>query len=319
MLAADGLVPPTTLDGLRTAAKALNDPAANVAGFVTRGDGVQALYTLAPFLFAYGGRWLDDKGKPELASAPFINALKYYSDILRSAGPPNVLGMQWKTTYPLFQQERAAMFGDAVNFLAYFRDPAQSRIVDKVGMMAVPAGPSGSHSTVIAWGPAIAASSKKQQAAWYVIQWLTSKRNMLAASVAILAVMGFPLLYLCWMSLHRWSMIGFEPPRFVGFANFLQLADDGRFVEALGRTFWFTALGLASNLPLGLGIALLMHERFAGRSICRALLILPMVATPAAMGLVWVIMLDPTLGIVRYLLGGVGIAHPPLWLSDPDI
>ena len=62
-----------------------------------------------------------------------------------------------------------------------------------------------------------------------------------------------------------------------------------------------------------------MHERFPGRSICRALLILPMVATPAAMGLVWVIMLDPTLGIVRYLLGGLGVAHPPLWLSDPAI
>jgi len=141
----------------------------------------------------------------------------------------------------------------------------------------------------------------------------------LPALVAILAVMGFPLLYLGWMSLHRWSLVGFDPPRFVGLANFTQLVQDERFVEALGRTFWFTALGLVSNLPLGLGIALLMHERFPGRSLCRALLILPMVATPAAMGLVWVIMLDPTLGIVRYLLGAVGIDHPPLWLSDPDL
>lgn len=184
MLTAKGIAPPTTLETLMSAAKALNDPSANVAGFVTRGDGVQALYTFAPFLFAYGGRWLDDRGKPELASAPFINALKYYSEILRAAGPPNILGMQWKTSYPLFQQERAAMFADAVNFLAYFRDPAQSRIVDKVGMVPVPAGPAGSHSTVIAWGPAIAASSKKQQASWTAIQWLTSKRNMLAASLA---------------------------------------------------------------------------------------------------------------------------------------
>jgi multiple sugar transport system permease protein len=141
----------------------------------------------------------------------------------------------------------------------------------------------------------------------------------LPALVAILAVMGFPLLYLGWMSLHRWSLVGFDPPRFVGLGNFAQLVQDERFVEALGRTFWFTALGLVSNLPLGLGIALLMHERFPGRSLCRALLILPMVATPAAMGLVWVIMLDPTLGIVRYLLGAIGIDHPPLWLSDPDL
>jgi multiple sugar transport system substrate-binding protein len=184
MLSAKGITAPTTLDTLMTAAKALNNPSANVSGFVTRGDGVQALYTFAPFLFANGGRWLDEQGKPELGSAPFINALKYYSEILRSAGPPNILGMQWKTSYPLFQQERAAMFSDAVNFLAYFRDPKQSRIVDQVGMVPVPAGPGGSHSTVIAWGPAIAASSKKQQAAWYAIQWLTSKANMLAASIA---------------------------------------------------------------------------------------------------------------------------------------
>jgi len=184
MLQAKGINPPTTLEAVMSAAKALNGPAANLSGFVTRGDGVQAIYTFAPFLFAYGGRWLDDKGKPELGDAPFINALKYYSEILRSAGPPNILGMQWKTTYPLFQQERAAMFQDAVNFLAYFRDPSQSRVVDKVAMAPVPAGPSGSHSTVIAWGPAIAASSKKQQAAWYAMQWLTSKPNMVAASVA---------------------------------------------------------------------------------------------------------------------------------------
>ncbi len=88
----------------------------------------------------------------------------------------------------------------------------------------------------------------------------------LPALATIVAVMGFPLVYLGWMSLHRWSMIGFEPPRFVGLGNFIQLAEDERFTEALARTFWFTALGLASNLPAGLGIALLMHERFPGRA-----------------------------------------------------
>jgi multiple sugar transport system permease protein len=161
--------------------------------------------------------------------------------------------------------------------------------------------------------PSIEALSQRRRRDW------SGELLSLPALLAILSVMGFPLLYLGWMSLHRWSMVGFEAPRFVGLSNFAQLAHDERFVAALGRTFWFTALGLASNLPLGLGIALLMHERFPGRGICRAILILPMVATPAAMGLVWVIMLDPTLGIVRYLLGVIGISQPPLWLADPDI
>ena len=61
------------------------------------------------------------------------------------------------------------------------------------------------------------------------------------------------------------------------------------------------------------GIALLLNGEFFGRGLLRALLIFPMVATPVAMGLVWVVMLDPSLGILRYLFGLVGIADPPLW------
>jgi multiple sugar transport system substrate-binding protein len=175
MLQAKQIAVPRTLDDMLVAAKALDDRKNGVAGYVTRGDGVQAVYTIAPYLFAFGGRWLDDQGKPELASQAFIKALSFYGEILRAAGPPNIVGMQWKSTYPLFQQARAAMFTDATNFLAYFKDPGQSKIVDQLGVASLPAGPAGGRSTVISWGPAIAASSKNKEAAWYVIQYLTSK------------------------------------------------------------------------------------------------------------------------------------------------
>lgn len=137
------------------------------------------------------------------------------------------------------------------------------------------------------------------------------------ALLAMVLVMGFPLLYLIYMSLHRWSLVGFAAPSFVGGRNFAALLDDPRFTGSLGRTAYFTVLGMVSNIPAGLGIALLLDQRFPGRDVLRALLILPMVATPAAMGLVWVVMLDPSLGIVRWLFGVVGVAAPPLWLSDP--
>jgi multiple sugar transport system substrate-binding protein len=76
------------------------------------------------------------------------------------------------------------MFTDATNFLAYFKDPKQSKIVDAVAVAPLPAGPAGSHSTLISWGPAIAASSRKKEAAWYVIQYLTSKQMSAAATEA---------------------------------------------------------------------------------------------------------------------------------------
>ncbi len=138
------------------------------------------------------------------------------------------------------------------------------------------------------------------------------------ALIAIAAVMGFPFLYLCYMSLHKWSLIGYAAPAFIGAGNFTALVGDDRFVQSLFRTLYFTAAGLATNLPAGLGIALLLDCEFFGRDVLRALLIFPMVATPVAMGLVWVIMLDPSLGIVRYIFGLVGVANPPLWLSDTN-
>jgi multiple sugar transport system permease protein len=139
---------------------------------------------------------------------------------------------------------------------------------------------------------------------------------MLPALLVIAIVMAFPLVYLVFMSFHKWSMVGYAPPSFVGLSNFTALLDDERFVDSLGRTFLFTALGLASNIPLGFAIALLLVEDFPTRTVLRALLILPMVATPVAMGLVWVVMLDPSLGVVRYLFALIGIENPPLWLSD---
>lgn len=136
------------------------------------------------------------------------------------------------------------------------------------------------------------------------------------ALLIVLLVMGVPVLFLGYMSLHKWSLLAQESARYVGFANYLALAQDHRFLNALLRTLLFTVLGLAISIPLGLGIAFLFHQDFPGRNILSALLILPMVATPVAMGLVWVIMLDPGLGIIKYLLSSVGL-HPPLWLSDP--
>jgi multiple sugar transport system permease protein len=136
------------------------------------------------------------------------------------------------------------------------------------------------------------------------------------ALLAMAVVVGFPLIYLAYLSVHKWSLIGFSAPRFIGADNFTALVSDERFTGALWRTLYFTGLGLATNIPGGFAIALLLNQEFPTRSLLRALLILPMVATPVAMGLVWVVMLDPSLGIIHYLFGLVGIRNPPLFLSD---
>lgn len=139
----------------------------------------------------------------------------------------------------------------------------------------------------------------------------------LPALVVTAVLIVFPIVFLLYMGFHDWFVESASEPTWVGLANYLALVGDARFVGALERTVYFTVLGLLIQIPLGLLIALLFHQEFSGRGLMRTLLLLPMVATPVAMALVWVMMLDPGMGVVRYLLAGIGVPSPA-WLSDPN-
>ena len=56
---------------------------------------------------------------------------------------------------------------------------------------------------------------------------------MLPALLALALIMAFPLVFLVFMSFHKWSMVGYAPPSFVGLSNFAALAEDERFIASL--------------------------------------------------------------------------------------
>jgi len=119
----------------------------------------------------------------------------------------------------------------------------------------------------------------------------------------------YPIAYTGWMSLQEWFVSSLTPPRFIGLANYWKISlGDPRFREAVGRTVYFTALAVGAETILGLAIALLFNREFWGRGVLRTLAILPMVATPTAIGLVFVMMYHPTLGVANYLLSVVGLS-----------
>jgi multiple sugar transport system permease protein len=140
----------------------------------------------------------------------------------------------------------------------------------------------------------------------------------LPAMIVTVLLMGFPLLYLLYMSFHDWMLIGGKSPQFVLFQNYSGLLGDERFLASLARTGIFIVLGLIIQIPLGLAIAVLFNEHFPGRGIMRTLLLLPMVATPVAMALIWVVMMDPSQGVLNYFLSWVGV-EGMAWLSDTNL
>jgi multiple sugar transport system permease protein len=134
------------------------------------------------------------------------------------------------------------------------------------------------------------------------------------ALIVVLAVIVFPWLFTIWMSFNEWK-VG-SPTTFVGFSNYLRLPADPRFVEAIGHTLSYTALSVLLPLVLGTFAAVIFHARFPGRGLLRALFIMPMMATPVAIALVWTMMFHPQLGVLNYLLSLVGLP-PQLWVFHP--
>ena len=140
----------------------------------------------------------------------------------------------------------------------------------------------------------------------------------LPAMMVTALLMIFPLGYLLYMSFHDWLLIGGKAPQFIFLQNYIALFQDERFLSSLSRTGIFVILGLFIQVPLGLAIAILFNEHFPGRGIMRTLLLLPMVATPVAMALIWVIMMDPSSGVLNYFLSCFGI-RSVAWLSDVHV
>ncbi len=133
------------------------------------------------------------------------------------------------------------------------------------------------------------------------------------ALVVVLGVIIFPWVYTIWMSLHEWK-VG-SPPTFVGLANYIRLPSDSRFVESIGHTLVYTALSVVLPLAFGTFAAVVFHAKFPMRGFLRGLFIMPMMATPVAIALVWTMMFHPQLGILNYLLSLVGIPAATLGVS----
>jgi multiple sugar transport system permease protein len=129
----------------------------------------------------------------------------------------------------------------------------------------------------------------------------------LPAVLFILVMMAFPVIYTFGVSLTDWSMATGGPIKFIGIANYINMFKDPRFYNAVLNTFYFTALTIVAETVLGLIIALILNREFIGKNIVKTILLLPMVATPVAIGLAWTLFYEPTIGLGNYGLKLLGL------------
>ncbi|MDR7550976.1 MAG: sugar ABC transporter permease [Armatimonadota bacterium] len=138
---------------------------------------------------------------------------------------------------------------------------------------------------------------------------------MILPLVALLVgLSAYPFVYMLYMSAHTYNLAQWTPPRYVGTANFVQMARDSTMRASLVFTGLMAGIALPVELLLGLGLALLLRG-VVGERVWRSLLLLPMMIPAVVAGIAWKMLYNFEFGPVNYALSKFGLERIS-WLGD---
>lgn len=151
-----------------------------------------------------------------------------------------------------------------------------------------------------------------------IINWIDRHLKWvftLPAVLFIVLMVAYPLFYTGRLSFFEWSMSAVTPPKWVGLDNYISLFQDHRFWNALKVTFYHTSVSLVLETVFGVGIAILFSRKFKGGRFVKTVMMLPMVATPVSIALVWLLIYEPSIGFFNQALKGLGFETQE-WLGS---
>jgi multiple sugar transport system permease protein len=130
----------------------------------------------------------------------------------------------------------------------------------------------------------------------------------------LLGIVLIPLALGLWISFRNGSLLT-PASEFVGLKNYSDLLTSSRFWDAVRVTAVISALSLAIQLPLGFLLAVVINRELRGTRVFRSTLLMPLLLTPVAVGLMWRLMLNVDNGVVDGVLQMVGLPAVD-WLGD---
>lgn len=184
----EGIEVPKSYDDLLKVAEQLHGKeydGQKVSGFVARGDRTWPSMTTGygTIFWSWGAEVMDPEAwKSTVNSEAGVAATDYWGKLMKFA-PEGVSGFTWYEAMQAFMSGTVAMFIDADHMAGSFEDPAQSKVVGKVGYSLPPEGPGGIHTNIWIWSLGLASAAKEKNAAWLFMQWATSKKILADSAV----------------------------------------------------------------------------------------------------------------------------------------
>lgn len=138
----------------------------------------------------------------------------------------------------------------------------------------------------------------------------------LLPAAAFLAVMLlYPLAYSLYASFTNMRMTS-PITKFVGLDTYIAVLTSNQFHSSIVVTLVFLVAAIGLEFVIGFALALSFKAMRHTHPVMRALLMLPLMATPVSVGLIWKLMLNSDFGIITYAGQQLGLGTL-LWLADP--
>jgi ABC-type sugar transport system permease subunit len=118
---------------------------------------------------------------------------------------------------------------------------------------------------------------------------------LLPSTIILIVFVAYPIVQSAWMSLHNWSYLQSTQP-WVGFQNYIDLASDPRFWNALGNTAIFSAVTVPVQVVVGMLLAIKFSRSSWFTTFFRSIYFFPVISAFATMAIVWKFLLSPDIG-----------------------
>ena len=143
------------------------------------------------------------------------------------------------------------------------------------------------------------------------------QRLFIVPTLVLLVIWNiFPLFYSLYLSFTQYSHSGKVSPLWIGTGNFGALLTDPKIWQSFAVTGRYALLSVLLQTLVGFAMALLLHAKFKGNGLLTTLILIPMMLSPAVVGLFWKLIFNPLMGIFNYLIGFWNLATAPIWLKD---
>lgn len=142
---------------------------------------------------------------------------------------------------------------------------------------------------------------------------------LLPTVVLLLVFVVWPILESTRLSFTQWTGLG-KSQTYIGFANWVRLLQDGVFWKALGNNLTLAVLSIVIQLPVALGLAVMLDKGGRRFRIFKLAYFMPLLISSVAIGFLFKYFYDPNFGLLNAVLNGIGLkALAKSWLGDPGV